>query len=933
MADRKESEYKAGKKGPTPMQVQYRQIKEDYPDCLLFYRMGDFYEMFDDDALIGSKALDIMLTSRSKDENASPMCGVPYHAADVYIAKLLDQGFNVAICEQVEDPKTAKGLVRREVVRVITPGTVMDSSLITEGGPNYLAAVFPIGEGYGLAYADVTTGEFFVSQTDSADALCIVGDELAAVEPRECILPKVLMDDPFFLHHAWDLDGMITMTQAKDEIFVRNNAETLLLTHFKVPSLESLGLGDMEGGVQAAAILLHFCQATQKRDLDYINRLQVYNIENYVMLDANTRRNLELTTGMRTGKKKDSLFGVCDKCQTALGSRLLRKWLEKPLLDSDAVNMRLDGIEELLSWPMFHNNLRDALKGVADIERLIGRVVYGNATPRDILSLKHSFAGLPDIEIVMLQLQGTVYDRLHRQFDTLEDIYKRIDETLYDRVACDGGGDAVPFYAKKEKEPDMIVRPGCNAEIDELREIRKHGADLILQMEARERERTGIKTLKICFNKVFGYSIEVRKSSVDMVPDDYVRRQTLVNCERYITQELKELEAKLLGADERLQMLEQQVLSGLKEVIIQSTARIQKTAACVAWMDCLSALAVLAEENSYVRPVVDDSDCLILKAARHPVVELAIGRENYIPNDTDMLGDVNRFALITGPNMAGKSTYMRQVALAVILARAGSFIPAEAAHIGRVDRIFTRIGASDDLSAGQSTFMVEMSETSNILRNATRDSLIILDEIGRGTSTYDGLSIAWAVAEYIMRPEISARTLFATHYHELIALAAAYPQVTNYSVAVRESGGSIVFLRKIVEGGTDKSYGVHVAKLAGLPQQVISRAEQLLHTLEAERAGVDNAGKLIGSGMSDMSNAGNICNISSVSSISDISDFLHRPEDVAGVIESGAEMKNPAESRVIEELSGLNIANMRPVEALLYLEKWQDELSGNNAGE
>ncbi len=871
------------KKNLTPMQLQYNQIKQEYPDCLLFYRMGDFYEMFDDDALIGSKALDITLTSRSKDENASPMCGVPYHAADVYIARLIEQGFNVAICEQVEDPKTAKGLVKREVVRVITPGTVIDSNLIREDGANYLAAVFPTASGYGLAYADISTGEFFAAEAESTDALGRIGDELAAIAPRECILPRALMEEPYFANCAWSQNGNVALTPAKDEIFVRRNAETLLLTHFALPSLEALGLAGMDGAVQAAAALLYFCQTTQKRELAYINRLQVYSIDNYLMLDANTRRNLELTASMRTGKKKDSLFGVCDKCRTALGSRLLKKWLEKPLLDSGAVNLRLDGIEELLGKPLLHSSLLDALKNISDIERLIGRVVYGNASPRDLLALKHSFAMLPALASVLIQLDSSVFRQLYRQFDIMEDVHKLIDDTLFDEAA-----EPAPFYAKKDKEPEKIIRPGCNAEVDELRRIRRDGADMVLQMEARERERTGIKTLRICFNKVFGYSIEVRKSSLELVPEDYVRRQTLVNCERFITQELKELEGKLLGADERLQVLEQQLLAELRDAIIRQTSRIQKTARCVAWVDCLVGLAQLADENAYVRPVVDDSDCLQLSAARHPVVELAIGRENYIANDTDMPGDQNRFALITGPNMAGKSTYMRQVALAVIMARAGSFIPAAAAHIGRVDRIFTRIGASDDLTAGQSTFMVEMSETSNILRNATRDSLIILDEIGRGTSTYDGLSIAWAVAEYIMRPELSARTLFATHYHELIALAASYPQVRNYSVAVREKAGSIVFLRKIVEGGTDRSYGVHVAKLAGLPPAVITRAEELLHRLEAGHGQKPELGAFL------------------------------RAEEPTPVISS--------ESPVMAELRGLDVGNMRPVEALLYIEKWQKEL-------
>lgn len=883
---------KKEKSGLTPMQLQYQEIKQEYQDCLLFYRMGDFYEMFGDDAIVGARALDITLTSRSKSEGALPMCGVPYHAADVYIAKLIEQGFKVAICDQMEDPKLAKGIVKRAVTRVITPGTVIDDNLLKENAASYLAAVFPKGDGYGLAYADISTGEFFAAEAGGSAALARIGDELAAIDPKECIVPKALLDEPFFANHAWNIHSNVAITPAKDEIFVRQNAETLLLTQFKLPSLQALGLAGLEGAVQAAAQLLYFFQLTQKRELSYINRLQVYNIENYLILDANTRRNLELVTSMRTGKKKGSLFDVCDKCKTALGSRLLKKWLEKPLLNSAAVNLRLDGIEELLNQPLTLQDLRETLKSMADLERLIGRVVYGNATPRDLLALKHSFQLLPQLETLLLGLKADIFRQLYRQLDVMEDMCRLISDTLFDASEQkdeDENGKAV----HKSRDKEKIIRPGCNAEVDELCYIRDEGGDILLAMEAKERERTGIKSLRISYNKVFGYYIDVTKTNLDLVPPEYIRKQTLVGSERFITPELKELENKLQTADERLAALEQQILADLRDNIIKQTARIQKTAQCVAWLDCLAGLAALAEENDYVKPQVDDSDCLILQAARHPVVELAIGRENYIPNDTYIKGEENRFALITGPNMAGKSTYMRQVALAVIMARIGSYIPAAAAHIGRIDRIFTRVGASDDLSAGQSTFMVEMSETSNILRNATRDSLIILDEIGRGTSTYDGLSIAWAVSEYILQPNLAAKALFATHYHELIELAASYPQVKNYSVAVRDKGGSIVFLRKIVEGGTDKSYGVHVAKLAGLPDSIINRANEILSGLEQDN-GRNNSKKEV-----------------------KISGFLRRDDQPA---------ESVAENPVLQEIGRLDVANLRPVEALLYIEKWQKEL-------
>lgn len=875
---------KTDKSGLTPMQRQYNEIKQQYQDCLLLYRMGDFYEMFGDDAVVGAKALEIQLTSRSKSEGALPMCGVPYHAADNYIARLIEQGYKVAICDQMEDPRLAKGLVKREVTRVITPGTVIDGSLLKENAASYLAAVFPLSDGYGLAYTDISTGEFMAAEVTGSGALARIGDELAAISPKECILPKALQNEPFFTNHAWDLHSAVAISPAKDEMFVRQNAESLLLTQFKLPSLQALGLDGMPGAVQAAAMLLYFCQLTQMRGLSYINSLQVYNIDNYLILDANTRRNLELTAAARDGKKRGSLFGVCDKCRTAGGSRLLKKWLEKPLLDSAAVNLRLDGIEELLDKPELKSRTREQLRQMHDIERIISRVVYGNATPRDLLALKASLALLPGLETLLIAGESSIFRQLYRQLDTLDDVYKRLNETLFDPAEEE---EAAPA---KRREQERLIKTGYNAEVDELRHIRTDGGRIILDMEAKERERTGIKSLHISYNKVFGYYIEVTKSNLQAVPPEYIRKQTLVSSERFITEELKELEDKLETAAERLARLEAELLAALRADIIRQTARVQKTAQCVAWLDTLAALAELAEENGYVKPVVDDSDQLILRAARHPVVEQAIGRENYIPNDTCIKGGQNRFCLITGPNMAGKSTYMRQVALCVILARIGSFIPAAVGHIGRIDRIFTRVGASDDLSAGQSTFMVEMSETSNILKNATRDSLIILDEIGRGTSTYDGLSIAWAVSEYILQPGLYAKTLFATHYHELIELAAHYDEVQNYSVAVRDKGGSVVFLRKIVEGGSDKSYGVHVAKLAGLPESVINRANAILAQLSAADG-----------------------------------DKAH--SKIKGLLnEAAAEPQAPPEAPVISELKRLDVQNMRPIEALLYIEKWQKEL-------
>jgi DNA mismatch repair protein MutS len=860
----------------TPMMEQYYEIKSEYPDCLLFYRMGDFYEMFGADAVVGSKALEITLTGKNAGpEGRIPMCGVPFHACDSYIAKLIEQGFKVAICEQVEDPKKAKGLVKRDVVRIITPGTVVDGTLLKADDANYIAAVFPCNNGYGIAYSDISTGEFMVSQVTGENAVYKIGDELARISPKECILPEELLKEEYFSLHVWDLNSNIVLTPLENELFIRQNAEKLLMTHFKVASMESLGTQDLAGAVLAAAALLNVIYTTQKRELSYINNLQVYSVDNYLMMDANTRRNLELTSAMRSNKKNGSLYGICDKTKTAAGSRLLKNWIEKPLLKADEINFRLDGISDIIDQPIIHESLKSQLKEIYDLERLIGRVVYGNATPRDIIALKLSFERLPDILSLVAALNANVFKYLFDNIDPMEDLCQIISETLKDE----------PPVSSKDGD---LIKDGFNKEVDELRYITGEGKDWLLKLEADEREKTGIKSLKVGFNKVFGYYLEVTKTNLDLVPENYIRKQTLVNAERFITQELKDWENKILGAGEKLANLEYEIFDALRKEIGKNTLRIQKTAKSLAILDCLVALSTLAIENGYSRPLVNDGDKIILTAARHPVVEIALGKENYVPNDTYLDCDKNQFALITGPNMAGKSTYMRQVALAVIMARMGSYIPAESGTVGLIDRIFTRVGASDDLAAGQSTFMVEMSETSNIIRNATKNSLIILDEIGRGTSTYDGLSIAWAVSEYILQPSLGAKTLFATHYHELIQIADSYPQVKNYSVAVKEQGEKIVFLRQIVEGGTDKSYGIHVAELAGLPKVIIRRAKEILKQLEV------NHGE------------GQI-------SLSDFNPDYDEQTEVAS---------NP----ILEEIKTLNIADIRPIEALLMLEKWQDEL-------
>ncbi len=859
----------------TPMMKQYTSIKKDYPDMLLFYRMGDFYEMFGEDAIIGSKALEITLTARGAGgQGKVPMCGIPYHAADTYVAKLIAQGLKVAICEQVEDPKLAKGIVKREVIRVITPGTLVDGSLLKEASANYLAAVSHNGNGYGIAYSDISTGEFYVAEVKGIQSLGRLADELARINPSEVVLSKDLLEEDFFRLHIWT-NHNVTLTALSDELFVRRNAETLLLTQFKTTSLEALGLNNMPMAVFASAALINTVQITQKRQLDYINRLQVYNIDAYMVLDATTRRNLELTVSIRNNDKYGSLFWVLDETKCAMGARLLKEWLEKPLLESALINQRLDAVENLLNSPLVLSALREQLKEVYDLERLIGRVAYGNANPRDLTAMRQSLSVLPTIEGLLTSLSVSLYKDLYDQLDPLDDICKLIAETIVDEppVSAKDGG---------------LIRPGFNKQVDELRSLSGTGKDWLIKLEADEKEKTKIKSLKVGFNKVFGYYIEVTNSNLDLVPDNYIRKQTLVNGERYITEELKEWENKILGAAEKQAALEFELFNELRQKIISATVRIQRTASCLAHLDVLQSLAVSASNNGYNKPIVDNENIIHIIQGRHPVVEKSIGRENYVANDA-YLDNESCFALITGPNMAGKSTYMRQIALCVLMARIGSFVPAEAATIGKTDRIFTRVGASDDLAAGQSTFMVEMCETSNILRNATPNSLIILDEIGRGTSTYDGLSIAWAVSEYILQPNLRAKTLFATHYHELIQLAESYPQVKNYSVAVKEQGEHIVFLRQIVDGGTDRSYGIHVARLAGLPEQVIRRAREILAALEA-----DGTNKEL--------------------DLAPMQSLLPEPHIM------------PAHHPVLEDIKALDLNNISPLEAMLYLDKWQKEL-------
>lgn len=863
----------------TPMMRQYQAVKEQYSDCLLFFRLGDFYEMFGEDALTASRELNIVLTARDGGQGQKvAMCGVPHHAADNYIARLIGKGYKVAICEQLEDPKLAKGIVRRDVIRIVTPGTVLEENMLQVGSHNYLAACWPetrrgAESGFGLAYVDISSGEFRATELKGPECRKELGDELVRINPAELVLPEALAGDELFRFRS-----SAVVSRCPEEGLVRNSFEDLLRIHFRVASLEGLGLQDRSPAARAVAMILLFLQQTQKRSLNYLDRLTVYDCGEYMFLDAATRRNLELTATIRGNKRQGSLLSVVDHTQTAMGSRLLREWLESPLLDCGAVNRRLDAVSELINQPLLLDDFRLQLPKLYDLPRLVGRVCYGSAGPRELAALRSTLSLLPELFRLLSQLNSPLAGVLLDSFDLLEDI----DALLRDALA-----DEPPLSARDHG----AIRSGFNSEVDELRRLSGSAKELLLQMEAEEREKTGIRNLKVGFNKVFGYYIEISKSRAAEAPDRYLRKQTLANGERYITEELKELENRILSAGERLSSLEYQLFMELRQQVAEAATRILATADVLAHLDVLQGLAHVAIHNCYCRPQVDGGGRIIIKEGRHPVVESILGAENYIPNDTYLDKSSQRMMLITGPNMAGKSTYMRQVALVVLLAQIGSFVPAAAAQIGTVDRIFTRVGAADDLTAGQSTFMVEMNETSNILRHAGPKSLIVLDEIGRGTSTFDGLSIAWAVAEYIVNDACGAKTLFATHYHELTALADTYPLIRNFSIAVREKGKDIIFLRKIVEGAEDKSYGIQVAQLAGLPKAVLARAREILAQLEKEKHP-----------------AGDI----------QISEQLTFDTLIAD--------DPPPEPALLRELRELDTDAITPLDALLTIIKWKKEL-------
>ena len=800
----------------TPMMQHYLKTHEEYKDCILFYRLGDFYEMFFDDAKVVSKELELTLTGKSCGaEERAPMCGIPYHAAETYLTRLVKKGYKVAICEQVEDPKLAKGMVKREVTRVVTPGTTLNAQALDETKNNYIMCIAYIGDHYGISSADITTGDYYVTEVDSERKLL---DEVNKYQPTE-----IIWNEAFYISGI-DIDDMknrmgIVIYSLDAWYFSDETAQMTLKDHFKVRDLEGLGLADYDSGVVAAGALLKYLYETQKTTLSNLVAIHPYTTGKFMIIDSSTRRNLELVETLREKQKRGSLLWVLDKTRTAMGARTLRSFVEQPLIERTEIEERYDAIDEFNTNAITREEIREYLNPVYDLERLITRVTYQTANPRDLIAFRNSIHMLPPIKTLMSDFQSPLLKRLYEQMDTLDELYELIERSIAEEPPLtlhDGG----------------ILKEGYNEEVDRLRKAKTDGKSWLADLEAKEREKTGIKNLKIKYNKVFGYYLEVTNSFKDLVPDYFTRKQTLANAERFITPELKELEDVILGAEDKLIVLEYELFREVRQKVADEVVRIQKTAKAVAQIDVFASLATVAEQNNYCRPKLNEKGLIDIKDGRHPVVERMIQNEMFVANDTYLDNGSNRVSIITGPNMAGKSTYMRQSALIVLMAQIGSFVPAKSAKIGIVDRIFTRVGASDDLASGQSTFMVEMSEVANILRNATSNSLLILDEIGRGTSTFDGLSIAWAVVEHISNPRLlGAKTLFATHYHELTELEGKLNSVNNYCIAVKEKGDDIVFLRKIVKGGADKSYGIQVAKLAGVPDNVIERAKEIVEEL------------------------------------------------------------------------------------------------------
>lgn len=873
----------------TPMMQQYVEVKEKYKDCILFYRIGDFYEMFFEDAITASKVLEITLTGKDcGQEERAPMCGVPYHACDVYLNKLIENGFKVAICEQVEDPKLAKGLVKRDVIRVVTPGTNMSQAILDENTNNYLMSIYLSKDMSGVSVVDITTGEF---KTCHISSIAKLADEINKYSPSEIIGNDDFLNAPLDFEYMKDRQK-IAISKTPEHYFNQSICEDVISRQLGTNNMAGLGLSDMPESIYSTGALLQYLHETQKNSLEHINKLEIYSIDDYMIIDSSTRRNLELTETLRDKNKKGSLLWVLDKTKTAMGARLLKNYIEQPLIMEDEINNRLDAIEAFNNDVITRDEIREYLNPIYDMERLMTRISLRTANPRDLIAFKSSLKLLPFIKRLVAAFDTTLFKKMYEDLDELTDLYELLESSI-------------------NEDPPILIREGgifkdgYLNDIDVLKNAKTDGKTWLADLEAREREKTGIKNLKVKYNKVFGYYFEVTNSFKSLVPEYFIRKQTLANAERYTSKELDELAGTIIGSEDKLTALEYQEYVKLRDRLAGELVRVQKTAHCIAVLDVMASLSYVAVANNYIRPEISTDGVIDIKDGRHPVVEKMTANDMFIANDTYLNNLESRISIITGPNMAGKSTYMRQTALIVLMAQIGSFVPASHAHIGICDRIFTRVGASDDLASGQSTFMVEMSEVANILRNATKNSLLILDEIGRGTSTYDGLSIAWAVVEYISNSELlGAKTLFATHYHELTELEGKLSSVNNYCIAVKEDGDDIVFLRKIIKGGADRSYGIQVAKLAGVPDIVIKRANEICNTL------ID----------ADINTK-----IKDIKVRNDFSDSKSKKNNKAdGQMSLFADFN---ESAIIQEIKTADLGNMTPMKALLYLNELQERLN------
>ena len=873
----------------SPMMQHYLATKEEYKDCILFYRLGDFYEMFFDDAIVVSKELELTLTGKDcGQEERAPMCGIPFHAAETYINRLVANGHKVAICEQMEDPKKAKGIVKREVIKIVTPGTNLNTQALDETKNNYMMCIVYLGDKMGVSIADYSTGDFFVTELEKENELI---DEINKFCPSE-----IIVNEYFEMRgiNLFELNNKLGITESTLDnwYFDDETCRNKLLTHFGVGTLDGMGLKDYSAGITASGALLTYLYETQKSNMPHITSLQPYTTGKYMIIDSSSRRNLELVETMREKQKRGSLLWVLDKTKTAMGARKLRSIIEQPLIDKKEIIKRQDAIEELCNSAIDREEIREYLNPVYDLERIMTKISCKSANPRDLIAFRNSLEMLPYIKGILKNFKSELLNESFNKLDDLKDLYELIDSAIVEEPPIgmrDGG----------------IIKQGYSNEADELRDAKTKGKEWLAQLETKEKERTGIRNLKVKYNKVFGYYLEVTNSFKEMVPPEWVRKQTLTNAERYTTDELKHLEDVILGAEDKLYSLEYDLFSEVREKISSQVARIQQTAKSIALIDVFASLSVVAGQNEFVRPSINEKGIVDIKNGRHPVVEKMMNNDMFVANDTYLDNNANRISIITGPNMAGKSTYMRQTALIVLMAQIGSFVPASSADIGIVDRIFTRVGASDDLASGQSTFMVEMTEVANILRNATKDSLIILDEIGRGTSTFDGLSIAWAVVEHIANTKIlGAKTLFATHYHELTELEGTLDGVNNYCIAVKEKGDDIVFLRKIVKGGADRSYGIQVAKLAGVPSQVIERAKELV--LELSDADISQKAK-------------DIAQYSK--KVASMNKQYKKVDDLE--VKQMSLFDTVKDDDIITDIKNMDISNMTPIDALNTLYKLQ----------